>query len=57
MPCTWVKPVLVCEVKFSEWTKDNILRQPIFMGLREDKNAKDVHRENAIHTGYCRTGR
>ncbi len=51
MPCTWVKPVLVCEVKFSEWTKGNILRQPIFMGLREDKNAKDVHKEKAVHTG------
>lgn len=50
MPCTWVKPVLVCEVKFSEWTQDNILRQPIFMGLREDKNAKDVHKENAADT-------
>lgn len=50
MPCTWVKPVLVCEVKFSEWTKDNILRQPIFMGLREDKNAKDVHKEKAVHS-------
>lgn len=50
MPCTWVKPVLVCEVKFSEWTKDNMLRQPIFMGLREDKSAKDVHKENAVHT-------
>jgi bifunctional non-homologous end joining protein LigD len=50
MPCTWVKPVLVAEVKFSEWTKDNILRQPIFMGLREDKNAKDVIKENAVHT-------
>lgn len=50
MPCTWVKPVLVCEVKFSEWTKDNILRQPIFMGLRVDKKAKEVYKENAIHT-------
>ncbi len=50
MPCTWVKPVLVGEVKFSEWTKDNILRQPIFVGLREDKNAKDVVKENAVHT-------
>jgi bifunctional non-homologous end joining protein LigD len=50
MPCTWVKPVLVCEVKFSEWTKDNILRQPIFVGLREDKAAKDVHKENAVDT-------
>jgi bifunctional non-homologous end joining protein LigD len=50
MPCTWVKPVLVGEVKFSEWTKDNVLRQPIFMGLREDKNAKEVYKENAVHT-------
>ncbi|MBO9202267.1 MULTISPECIES: DNA ligase D [Niastella] len=50
MPCTWVKPVLIGEVKFSEWTKDNMLRQPIFMGLREDKNAKEVHKENALHT-------
>lgn len=50
MPCTWVKPVLVGEVKFSEWTKDNMLRQPIFMGLREDKNASDVHKEIAFHS-------
>lgn len=48
MPCTWVKPQLVCEVKFSEWTKDNILRQPIFMGLREDKDAQDVQKEKAV---------
>jgi hypothetical protein len=45
-----VKPVLVAEVKFSEWTKDYILRQPIFMGLREDKHAKEVHKENAVNT-------
>lgn len=48
MPSTWVKPQLVGEVKFSEWTKDNILRQPIFMGLREDKDARDVHKEKAV---------
>jgi bifunctional non-homologous end joining protein LigD len=48
MPVTWVKPKLVCEVKFSEWTKDNILRQPIFMGMREDKDPKEVYREKAI---------
>lgn len=38
-PAVWLRPQLVCEVKFSEWTKDKILRHPIFAGLREDKNA------------------
>lgn len=42
---TWVKPKLVCEVRFSEWTKDGLMRQPIFLGLREDKNPKDVQKE------------
>jgi bifunctional non-homologous end joining protein LigD len=42
---TWVKPDLVCEVKFSEWTDDGSLRQPIFIGLRTDKDAKEVVRE------------
>ncbi|RBP41379.1 bifunctional non-homologous end joining protein LigD [Roseimicrobium gellanilyticum] len=45
--CHWVKPVLVCQVKFSEWTRDNRLRQPVYLGLREDKKAKDVIRESA----------
>ncbi|HEX3072542.1 MAG TPA: DNA ligase D, partial [Ignavibacteriales bacterium] len=44
-PATWVKPELVCEVKFSEWTDEGYMRQPIFMGLREDKKAKEVKRE------------
>jgi bifunctional non-homologous end joining protein LigD len=47
MPATWVKPQLVCEIKFTEWTKDKIARHPIFMGLREDKKAKDVRMEKA----------
>ncbi|MDB5252093.1 MAG: ligase [Flaviaesturariibacter sp.] len=42
MPVTWVKPRLVCEIKFTEWTKDWIARHPIFMGLRTDKKATDV---------------
>lgn len=42
MPTTWVAPELVCEIKFTEWTKDWIARHPIFMGLREDKKAKEV---------------
>lgn len=39
MPATWLKPELVCEVRFAETTEDGILRQPIFLGLREDKTA------------------
>jgi len=41
----WVKPVLVCEVEFSEWTAERIMRQPVFLGLREDKDPKQVVRE------------
>jgi len=41
-PATWVRPSLVVQVKFSEWTADGRLRQPIFLGIREDKKAKDV---------------
>ncbi len=33
----WVKPELVCEVKFAEWTKDKVMRHPVFIALREDK--------------------
>jgi bifunctional non-homologous end joining protein LigD len=43
----WVKPEVVVEVKFSEWTADNRLRQPIFLGVRDDKQASDVTREGA----------
>jgi bifunctional non-homologous end joining protein LigD len=43
--CTWLEPRLVCQVRFSEWTRDHHLRQPAFLGLREDKNAKEVVRE------------
>jgi bifunctional non-homologous end joining protein LigD len=43
--CTWLKPRLVCEVKFHEWTRDGNLRQPVFLGLREDKEPGDVLRE------------
>jgi bifunctional non-homologous end joining protein LigD len=37
----WVKPELVAEVKFSEWTKDGVMRIPIFVRLREDKSPQD----------------
>jgi bifunctional non-homologous end joining protein LigD len=38
-------PELVCEVQFSEWTQEGTLRQPSYKGLREDKDARDVVRE------------
>jgi bifunctional non-homologous end joining protein LigD len=41
----WVEPKLVCEVRFTEWTKDGGLRHPIFLGLRTDRKAADVRRE------------
>jgi bifunctional non-homologous end joining protein LigD len=41
----WVNPVLVCQVKFAEWTREGKLRQPVFLGLREDKKATQVGRE------------
>jgi bifunctional non-homologous end joining protein LigD len=44
-PVRWVQPTVVCEVRFKEWTADGIMRQPIFVGLREDKPAKEVRRE------------
>lgn len=44
---TWLKPRLVAQVKFAEWTQDGILRQPVFLGLRPDKAATQVRREAA----------
>ena len=43
--CSWVEPRLVAEIRFTEWTRDNHLRQPVFLGLREDKNASEVIKE------------
>jgi bifunctional non-homologous end joining protein LigD len=45
--CHWVKPDLVCQIKFSEWTRDAKMREPVFLGLREDKAAVEVVRERA----------
>jgi bifunctional non-homologous end joining protein LigD len=41
-PAHWVEPKVVVEVKFAEWTADGKLRQPIFLGIRDDKDALDV---------------
>jgi ATP-dependent DNA ligase len=43
--CRWLKPVLVGQFEFAEWTPDNHLRHSRFIALREDKDARDVRRE------------
>lgn len=45
--CHWVTPGLVCQIAYSEWTRDEKLRQPVFLGLREDKDPGEVVREKA----------
>ena len=46
----WVKPALVVEVRFANWTGDDLVRQAAFLGLREDKDPKEVVRETAEYT-------
>lgn len=43
----WIKPVLVAEVEFTQWTRDGRLRHPSFKGLREDKDPRQIGRERA----------
>jgi bifunctional non-homologous end joining protein LigD len=45
---TWLKPTLVAQVEFSNWTHDGQLRHPSFQGLREDKPAKDIVRDDPV---------
>ena len=46
----WVKPALLCEVAFTEWTQDGLIRHPSFQGLREDKDASEVKQEMPAKT-------
>jgi bifunctional non-homologous end joining protein LigD len=46
----WMKPKLVIQVGFQDWTQDGILRQPRYLGMREDRDPKTVVRETARHT-------
>ena len=43
--CHWVRPDLVCQVRFTAWTADGHLRQPVFLGLRADQDPRAVIRE------------
>ena len=46
----WVKPELICNVKFSEWTNDGHMRHPVFSGLRTDKSPDEVLKETETET-------
>jgi bifunctional non-homologous end joining protein LigD len=52
----WVKPKLLCEVSFTEWTKDGRIRHPSFQGLREDKKAEDVKQETPVQVAKPAAG-
>jgi bifunctional non-homologous end joining protein LigD len=54
---TWVKPKLVAEVKFTEWTEAGEMRHPVFLGLRTDKAATKVTRETPKPLSQAKPGR
>ena len=41
----WLEPILVCSVKYAEWTNEGVLRQPVFLGLRDDINPSEVKKD------------
>jgi bifunctional non-homologous end joining protein LigD len=53
-PAHWVRPELVAEVRFTEWTADQKLRHPVYLGLRDDKKASQVVREFPIRLASAR---
>jgi bifunctional non-homologous end joining protein LigD len=42
---SWVEPELVCEVRFKEWTREGLLRQPVFLRFRDDKTVEECERQ------------
>jgi bifunctional non-homologous end joining protein LigD len=52
----WVKPTLVAEVSFGEWTRDGHIRHSVFQGLRSDKKAEVIIREKPVHTADAKPG-
>jgi bifunctional non-homologous end joining protein LigD len=53
----WVRPELVAQVRFTEWTADNKLRHPVYLGLREDKDPRAVTREGPVRSPLPAGGR
>jgi bifunctional non-homologous end joining protein LigD len=49
MKAHWVRPELVCEVSFGDWTRDDRIRHSVFHGLRDDKGPESIGREQALH--------
>jgi bifunctional non-homologous end joining protein LigD len=49
-PAHWLRPELVAEVSFTEWTRDGLMRHPVFVALREDKAPREITRERPQHT-------
>ena len=45
--CQWLKPKLVAQIEFTEWTPDGHLRHASFLGLRDDKDPREVRKEVA----------
>ncbi|WP_304062705.1 DNA ligase D [Pedobacter glucosidilyticus] len=52
---TWVKPKMICEVTYTEWTMDHHLRHPVFKGLRLDKDMEEVKEEKITRTEETKT--
>jgi bifunctional non-homologous end joining protein LigD len=46
---TWVEPTMVCEVEYTEWTDEDLLRQPVFLRFREDKRPEECVRRRGPH--------
>ena len=44
----WTEPRLVCEVEFTEWTEEGLLRQPVFLRFRDDKKPEECVRSGAV---------
>jgi bifunctional non-homologous end joining protein LigD len=52
----WIKPKVVVQVKFSEWTDDQVLRHPVYLGIRKDKKAKEVVGEKIVDASKVEEG-